>query len=493
MATQPDFHELDELRSVEELANLQGSLQSDLDALNTEYEGLPFPPEAGSVFADKTETHAEVGRRIAELTARKAVLAKMAGDENKVEAPTIAIKPSSRELDIYDSRAWVNAPTAEKRDQILRDHAMRAVEVANIPDVRQKADEAKHRISTFLDYSDSKDKELARRILATGAPDYRKAFQMYVETSGESRAAALAVGVDTTGGFSVPFAFDPTIIGIGAWTNINPYRAACRTVTISGTDTWQALTATAVVAAWATEAAAATEQGPTFAKPEFIAKRAHAFVTASYEMVQDRPDLAAELGTLFAEAKDNLEESSFTTGVGTTVNPQGMFLDGAFTAIETVTNNVYAIADVYALESGLPIRHRANGAWFFNRSVIHTTQGFETVRGELFGGTNYGSVGTVQTNPGGNTGLRLLGYPVWEVPTASALITTSGAIIGVFCDPRNYVILDRIGMSVKVIPDMLNGATPSFPTGEVGVYAFWRGTARVLNADAGRQIKVNAP
>ena len=71
--------------------------------------------------------------------------------------------------------------------------------------------------------------------------------------------------------------------------------------------------------------------------------------------------------------------------------------------------------------------------------------------------------------------------------------TSDDTTWGVLMDPRNYVILDRVGMSVKVIPDMLDGATPSFPTGEIGIYAFWRNTAKVLNADAGRQMKINAP
>ena len=496
MADKPlNFPELDALRSVEELANLQTSTERELTALDTEYEGLPMPSDVGSAFADKTELHAEIGRRIAELNGRKAVLASMAGDERHIEAPTVFVKPTTRELDVYDTRDIQNAPTQEKRHQLLHDKAMRAVEIASIPDVAQKAAEAKHHISELLDaefYGDSQ-KELAERILTTGSPAYRKDFNRYVKSGGEERGTALAVGVDGTGGYSVPFAFDPTIIATGAWTSVNPFRVACRVVTITGTDTWQALTANAITAAYATEAAAATEQGPTFTKPEYVVKRAHAFVTASYEMAQDRADLASELGVLFQEAKDTLEENQFAIGVGTTVYPQGMFLAASFTAIETVTNNVYAVADVDALEAGLPIRHRARAAFFMNRAAIKATQGFETTGGRLFGGANYASVGTIAQNPGGNTGLQLLGYPLWEVPSASSDLTTSAKIVAVFCDPRNYIVVDRIGMSVKVIPDMLNGATPSFPTGEIGIYAFWRNTARVVNADGGRQMKINAP
>jgi HK97 family phage major capsid protein len=298
------------------------------------------------------------------------------------------------------------------------------------------------------------------------------------------------VGVDATGGYSVPVSFDPTVVAIGAHTAINPYRASCRVVTISGTDTWQALTATAITAVYATEALAATEQGPTFARPEYIAKRAHAFVTVSYEMAQDRPDIAAELGTLFGEAKDNLEENQFTVGAGTTVYPQGIGLKDAFTRVDSAVAATVAVGDVLAVEAALPVRHRLNAAWYLSRAAIRAIQGFETTGGQLFNGVNYPAVGNPVNAPAGNTGLRLLGYPVWETPSMPWTPTTNDTTWGVLMDPRNFVILDRIGMSVKVIPDMLNGATPSFPTGEIGIYAFWRGTARVLNVDGGRQAAV---
>jgi HK97 family phage major capsid protein len=69
-------------------------------------------------------------------------------------------------------------------------------------------------------------------------------------------------------------------------------------------------------------------------------------------------------------------------------------------------------------------------------------------------------------------------------------LTTDGAIIVVFCDPKSYIIVDRIGMNVEVIQNMLNGATPSFPTGQRGIYMYWRNTAKPIAADAGRSLSV---
>ena len=55
-----------------------------------------------------------------------------------------------------------------------------------------------------------------------------------------------------------------------------------------------------------TEAAAATEQGPTLAQPQYIVKRVQGQITASFEMFQDRTDLASEMASLIQEAKDTL-------------------------------------------------------------------------------------------------------------------------------------------------------------------------------------------
>jgi HK97 family phage major capsid protein len=433
---------------------------------------------------DNTELDA-LERDLKVIAEARAAVERLGGIENAVPAyvaPTIVRKPE----DIYDlTQAYRSEPT--KRDQLFRDNAMRAVEQMRVPSERFDQDKSRERLQNLIDYKDSDDKELARLVLNTNSPQYRAAFNRYVLSGGHERGTALAVGVDATGGFSVPVAFDPTIVAIGAHAVINPIRSTCRVETIVGTDTWQALTATAVTAAYATEAAAATEQGPTFARPEFIAKRAHAFVTVSYEMAQDRPSLPGDLGALFGEGKDNLEGTQFAIGLGTGVLPEGIGLKDAFTRADSAGAAV-AVADVLALEAALPIRHRLNAAWYLSRAAIRAIQAFETVNGQLFNSTvGYPAVGNPQSNAGGNTGLQLLGYPVYETPSMPWTPSTTDTTWGVLMDPRNYVVVDRVGMSIKVIPDMLNGATPSFPTGEIGIYAFWRNTARVLNADGGRQ------
>jgi HK97 family phage major capsid protein len=482
-------------------------LESAIEARADEFTGV-FPEDVQAKDDADIAERDQLIRDIAAVDARKERIASFTSSESRTESATYSapavIRTKSIE-DIYDIRAVDRAAsTPEDRAQKLRDNAMRSLDSSSLP-----AASAVDGLSRFIDREmgdEDEDgrlhQEATRRILLTGSPAYKRAFAKYLKngnerawTPEESRAAALAVtGTTTTGGYAVPYVFDPTFIRIGAHTSVNPYRQACRVETISGGNNWRAVTATAITAKWDTEAAASVEGGPTIGQPTFTVQRADAFATVSIETLQDRPDVTEELSGLFAEAKDTLEENSFTLGVGTTVYPQGMFLSGAFTVQSTATDNTTVLLDFTVLEAALPLRHRANAAFFMSRStqrqleLLDTTGYYFKRPGQLFA---MNKAELPAANPTGNTGTQLLGYPVWEVPSAVSTLSTDQAVIAVLCDPKNYVVVDRIGMNVEVVPTMLNGATPSFPTGQRGIYCYWRSTARVLNADGGRQLDVN--
>lgn len=463
-------------------------ITDELTKVANDYTGL-LPSDVQERWDSLTSEQDRLRAELAAHEARMERLAAAAPDERKVEPPYTAPMIVRRPLvaDIYDIAAIERGSTSlDDRAQKYRDNAMRAAEQMTPAHPMADRDAVRGNIAHLLDHKDSEEKELARRILVTGSPQYRREFERYIRSNGELRGTALAVGVDGTGGYAVPFQLDPTIVHTGAWTSVNPYRASCRVETIVGTDTWQAITANAITAAYALEAAAADEQGPTFTQPAYVVKRAHAAVTASYEVLSDRSDLASELAVLIGEAKDTLEEAQFTTGAGTTVYPQGIGLKDAFTRVDSVTNDTTAVADVLAVEAALPIRHRMNAAWYLTRKAIRAIQAWETTGGQLFSGVGYPAVGNPVARSTGNTGLTLLGYPIWETPSMPWTPTTDDTTWGVLMDPRNYVVVDRAGLSVKVIPDAFD-ATTGFPTGQSFIYAFWRNTARVLNVDGGRQ------
>jgi HK97 family phage major capsid protein/HK97 family phage prohead protease len=472
----------------EEKVSRVTELKAALQRQATEYPGV-MPDQAQARWdADLAEIDA-LERDIAAWDDRQAKLQRYAADDRKATAfdpPTIV--RTRTDADIYDVDVMFSrSRTVEERDQLYRDNAMRSLETSVFPHPKSNQDAFRSHVAGLLDYRDSDDKELARRILITGSPIYKRAFNKLVVgkplTPEETRAAALAVtGTTTTGGYMVPYVFDPTIIPIGAWTSVNPFRAACRVEQIVGGNQWTAVTATNVAAIYETEALAATEAGPTIGQPKMTAQRASAFVSVSYEAMQDRPDLPSELARLIQEGKDTLEENKFAVGTGATVYPFGMFYTGAFANLDTITNNVTAIGDTYATEAALPLRYRLNAAWFMSRATLRKWQAFETVYGELFNGLYYANVGTALGNSlVGNTGIKLLGYPVYEVPSAphaAGDFTSNGVIHTVFGDPKTYIIVDRVGMNIEVIPNLFDGAGK--PTGQRGVFAMWRNTARPL-------------
>jgi HK97 family phage major capsid protein/HK97 family phage prohead protease len=484
--------ETKEYTSPEDRAARIHELEESLTRQATEFPGV-MPVEAQARFeADRIE----LDKHRADAAAwneRQTFLATLARRDAVDKAPAIISRPA--EADIYDTDSIRRmSRTREEYNSKVRDNALRAVETIRFPDIADQA-AVRNRMADLIEVHDSRDKEIANRVLTTGSPVYKRAWGRYVSfqtpTPEEQHAlerAAMAVGVDATGGFAIPFAFDPDFIRTGAWTSTSPYRQACRVETIVGTDTWRAVSTNAVGWVYATESAATVEGAPTLAQPEVIVKRAQGFATLSYETLQDRSDIGSELAKLFAEAKDTYEENQFTLGVGTTVFPAGMFLLSQFTTTKTATAATTVIADLDLLEAALPIRHRAKGAFFMSRAAIRAFQTQETAGGKYFQSTlGYPAVGGIQ--PGGNTGKTLLGYPLWETPSASWTPTTPDTNPVVFCDPANYIIVDRLGMSVELVPNLFDAST-GFPTGQRGVMAFARNSAKALYADGGRTLVV---
>ena len=454
-----------------------------------EYPGV-LPADAQATWdADSSELET-LERDIKAWDERQTRLAAYANDPAKVERTYEPVASFARktESDIYDLSVVDRAGSQDKRDQMLRDNAMRSVEQASFPHPNSRPDEARDHLAELLDYRDTGDKELARRVLLTGNPTYRRAFNKALLgvplSPEEQRAAALAVvGTTTTGGYAVPYVFDPTIVPIGAWTSINPYRQACRVETIVGGNVFTGVASGVITAVRTTEAAVAVEAGPTFEQPTCTVKRVQTLVTYSFETEQDRPDIASEMAVLINDAKDTEEESAFTLGTGAASAPFGMFgvhatTNGFWPILDTAAA-AFAIGDLYVAEATLPIRHRMNAAWFMSRGTIRLIQAVETVSGELFGGQYYGAVGNPVATPSGNTGLKLLGYPVWEVPSAVSTTTVADSIYATFGNPQRFVVVDRAGMDISIIPHILNGVVP---TGQRGLYAMWRNSAFTYGA-----------
>jgi Phage capsid family len=109
--------------------------------------------------------------------------------------------------------------------------------------------------------------------------------------------------------------------------------------------------------------------------------------------------------------------------------------------------------------------HELLGGCARNRAIWNKVRQFDTSGGaQLWMYVAQGLDNQVPTP--GNTGARVLGYPASEA-SAMASTTTTGSKIIVMGDFRYYVIVDRVGMDIEVIPHLF-GPTNRFPTGRGG-------------------------
>jgi HK97 family phage major capsid protein len=499
--------DLNSFRSVEELANHQKEVRASMTKLNTDYAGIPFPSEAREDFATLTERDRELTARIKELEERKRIVGEIArnsanGTENEARtlSPYQINKMPDRDIwDLSGIRASVTDPG--EANQELRDRAMRAVELAHPAHPNAERTWFQSHMANLLDNVDSADKEIARRVLLTGNPAYQRAFAKILSgrpvlslTAEEQRAVERAgsVGTGSAGGFAIVYTLDPTLIPIGNWA-VNPYRAISNVTTIAGTNEWRGVTTTAITAAYAAEGTEASDNMPTLAQPALVTQRAQAFVPVSIELTQDLPALQGELAKVIQDAKDELEATQFTTGVGTTVFPQGV-ITGA-TGITTAGGVAsFAVADLYALEAALGPRFRPRATVVMNRAIANRIRQFDTGGGaSMWLGYPNPLQGGLQNQPfrgpqQGSYNKEVIGYPAYEASAMASVLTTGSdiAVIGDFAD--YYKIVDRVGMDIEVIPHLF-GATNRFPTGQRGIYAMWRNTARVLDPAGFRKLR----
>ena len=514
-----------ECRSVEDYATAVTEIKARMTELDAEAKGRPFGSDQRAEFAalqdalDNPETGFLAAK--AEVQARNAYLATLVDDPEKSERAEVRpafnvpnVRTSSQShvpanpYDLAEYRKLTNSE--EQYGQALRDGAMMVTDRLSFahPKVRQDvAREGVERLvrSNAIRTPDgiSQGEKFARQLLIQDNPVYARAIGKYMANglnanfSPEERGA-LAMGVTTTGGFLVNAAFDPTIIPAGAWTSINAVRATSRVEQIVGTNVWHGLTATAVVATRDTEAAVTTEQAPTLAQPSIQPTKVQGQITFSIETGEDRPDLDTELAVLIQEALDTEEESSFTVGVGdaigTATNPTGVLAigatSGAFTRQQTAADGTFAVGDLDVTYAALSLRHRARSMWLMGRYTLGIIQAMETTGGRLFGSqAGYPAVGQqLPSARSGDTGLRLLGSPVFEAPSGPTSVDGAHKTICALYDPAMFCIVDRVGTSVEYIPFIFGAAQGNLVTGQRGLYFHKRSSAKPLIVGGGIRL-----
>lgn len=469
--------------TVEERAARQTEIRSRLTGIDAEYAGMALPSEINDEWRKLNDEFDENERVLAEVEARKARVSTLGQrDTNRsstttsgYSAPEVLFRKST--TDIYDLTAIRNqSRTAVDETRMIQDNAKRAVEVAGFPGAKDRSAAQKQVEWLLNNVVEDRPGTLARRILVTGSPVYDRAFGKTLKglplDNEEARALSLTAGA---GGNAVTFDLDPTIMGTSARA-VNPWRGLARVISITG-DEWRGVTSGAITSSYAAEATETTDNAPTLTQPAISTEKAQAFVPFSIEIDMDWAGMRGEMSTLLQESKDDLEALKFALGTGTN-EPFGV-ITGATTTVTATTGQTTDAEDFYRLSSALPARYQARASLVANRAIFNLVRQFV-----LTGQSNPWKDLAEATSVEGRVG-TLLGYPAYE-SSSMAANTATGALFAILGDFSRFVIVDRIGLSVEVLPHLL-GANRR-PTGERGLYAFWRNGSKVINADAFRVL-----
>lgn len=459
-------------------------IKAELDALSAELielDGAESPTE--EQIARSTTALGEYDTLTTEHTeavayeARMDVIRSAAASPTNRERGAIGAPYVQRNVDPYDNFEVVRSGRYDDGDVIERAHY--AIDKAP----KHMSDEARAHVMSLvqLDPEDENRQAvlIARHLLMTGSTEYHRQFREYLRSGyqGELLRASMTL-TDANGGYLVPFTLDPTIIlnnsGI-----IDPLRQIS-TIKQIATDNWNGVASAGATSAWTAEGSEATDGTPVFTQPTITPKRADTWIDGTYEVLADS-GVASQLGVLFADAKARHEGAAFATGNSGATRPRGIVAAvAAVTAsiVASATTNALVVGDVYNVSNGLRPRDASQASWLASKNIFNKIRQFDTAGGSAF----WADLGMGRPK-------QLLGQPNYEASTMQTAVTTGGLVLlaGNF---EKYVIVDRIGMSVKY-NDMLMGITTGRPTGKAGWFAFWRVGADVVDVDAFRLLQLN--
>lgn len=461
---------------------------ADLIALET------WTPEQEARFKELDAESLTLESRRKDIEARNAVLAR-AQSMTAVSGDGAATAEARRSVNVnvkkdpFDlNELRFGAPVAE-----LRGRAKAAVESVGYID-----DDSKQEVFRKLEGGMADPRGvLPGLVLRTGSPTYTSAFHKYLAgqpdlMTNEERAAVQGVNefraamslTDANGGYAIPFTLDPSIILTNDGT-VNPVRRLARQVSIT-TDTWNGISSAGVTASFDAELAEVSDDSPTFAQPTVQTRMGRAFVQASIEITQDFANLAGEITSAFADAKDRLESTVFWSGASGSNQPIGIetALNGGSSEVAQSAGEAMTVADIYKTLAALPPRYRMGSrvAWTAELSTINFIRQFATAN-------NYHAFLTDLT---GDSPAMMLGKPLYEWSAMDAYSSVDAAATAVnhlllIGDWTNFVVVDRIGGTVEYIPHLFN-TNANLPTGARGWFYHWRVGSDSVNDAAFRLL-----
>lgn len=266
---------------------------------------------------------------------------------------------------------------------------------------------------------------------------------------------ALAVGVNTAGGFLVPIEMSTAIIDLRE--NYGVFRRECDVVPMSRDIQEIPRTAGRVTATFTAENAALTESDPTLNQVVLTARKLGALTRISSELAEDAivnmaDRMAMEFAWAFAKKEDDLGFKG--TGSAADGSIRGInvkIIDGTHTAgaVDAATNiDTFAevtLDDLHSLMGALPEFAEANAKWYCSRPC----------KALVFDALAAAAGGNTITTLAGKIEPTFLGYPVvvsQSMPTTTGDL--SNLVMLLFGDLRQCATLgDRRQITVAMSTD----------------------------------------
>lgn len=173
-----------------------------------------------------------------------------------------------------------------------------------------------------------------------------------------------------------------------------------------------------------------------------------------------------------------LLNTALTTGSGVG-QPTGIITALAASSptslVASATADTFAPADIYNVQNALPPRFSANAQWAAPLSIINAARQFESANGAI-------KFPELAQHPP-----QLLGCNVNELSNMDGTVDASqNNYVLAYGDWSNYVVTQRVGSSVELIPHLVGSNRR--PTGQRGVWLWARYGADSINDNAFRLL-----
>jgi HK97 family phage major capsid protein len=311
-------------------------------------------------------------------------------------------------------------------------------------------------------------------------PQFGSQFWSPAERTAMARVNQLSMRSGTLGtgslGWALPLVLDPDVVLINNG-SANPWRQLS-SIKLTTSNTYNGVNSTGATAAWLGEGAVATDATPTLGQIQITPQKMACWMFASYESAGWTVDgtdgdtgFAQQASTFFADAKDRLEEATFSVGAtGVANTPAGLLSvigTASDTALGTGAWSAYGTGSLAAIKEALPPRFRlgqgAKVAWVGSLNYIDKMSTIPAFSGAL-------SPLVDQSGPLP----RALGAPIYE-SSSMATGTAAGTRVLIYGDYSQNYIVDRWPSHVLFEPFISGtGGSANLPSGNAGWFYFAR-------------------